>query len=429
MNKGILAASVAAVLAAGAVGGSVYADKKVKDIYDAQGTFAQADKRIKLSNSEVEMGLGGGSGKWTATYTPDLCSPDLHFTLRGEDEIKRGLSGYTILSKIYFVPQDGQEIFIADSESSIGWGGGLKVKLTVPAGSHNLEQKLQLVWAQAEMDVAMSERDYQGQKRYFVDSYEAKIPEIHAQDGESFQFKLSNVRYRGDAPFQAGLIKSGKEEFDTESLMIQSPAFNVVLKQLSSSSHLDVGSDSLSGKSEFKLDSLQFAGRDAQFENGTLVNGQSYQNARLNTAVKGLDKAALQQFADLLVRQSQSCVQADELEQSARQIVIAAAQKGLNLASEGSQVELDGSKVTFDGSLNLPAGNYSEQQLSNQLLDLIQYQMKLVAEKVFLQKSGLLERNGHTVSDEELQQFAQQLPPPLKLDVQADKVTLSAAKP
>lgn len=416
MNKGILAASVAAIVVAGGVGGAMYADNKVKDIYDAQGVLVQADKRIALTKSEVNMGIGGGTGKWTATYTPDLCSPDLHFTLRGEDEIKRGLSGYTISSKVYFVPENGKEIFVADTESKIGWGSGLNVKFTVPAGSHDLEPGVQLKWAQAEMEVALSPRDYQGQKRYFVDSYQAKIPEITTQGSEIFQFQLKNVNYRGDAPFQAGLIKTGKEEFSMDTLSIQSSGFTVDLNQLKSQGNLEVGKETVSGESKFEAAGFQIAGKN-------------YQNIRINSAIKDLDQSALQQFADLMVRQSQSCVKPRELEQTARQIIVAATQKGINLESKGSQVELEGSKITFDGSLKLPAGTYTEQELMQQLPQLLKYEMQLVAEKAFLQKSGLLERNGQTISDTDLQQMAQQLPPPLKLDVQADKVTLSASNP
>lgn len=132
VNKGILAVAVAGVLAGGAVGAAVYTDGKIKDMYNPNGKMAQMDKRLAMSNTEVNMGLTGGTGKWTASYTLDLCQPEYKVVLRGEDTIKRGLSGYTILSKVYYVPENGKEIFIGDSENKISFGGGMETTLTHP---------------------------------------------------------------------------------------------------------------------------------------------------------------------------------------------------------------------------------------------------------------------------------------------------------
>lgn len=420
MNKPAVAASVAALLVAGAVGGGMVADQKIKELYDPNGPVAQANKTVAIRDSQVDMGLTGGKAQWTASYTPDLCQTEQKLTFRGEDEIKRGLSGYRIISKIYFVPEAGSEVFIGNSEMALGFGGDAQVKLTVPAGSHKEEsQNISITWGEASWQLDLSRQDKQGQSRYAVDRYQIQVPEIRLHEDSDTIISLKNMVAKGDMPLQAGLLKAGDDEFSLESLETQalSPTGAISLNQISSKSSVVLNGDSVDSDTKFEVGGLSWGGK-------------TYQNIRINAAFKGLNKAALQQFADLMERQQQSCLAPAQMEQSLKQIGVALLQKGLGFESAGNQVELNGSKATLAADVKLPAGQGDDAEaLTRQAMETMQYTLTLAADRQFVAQTGLLEQNGRTISDEELQQMAAQLPPPLKLTLDDKQITLRAAKP
>lgn len=260
--------------------------------------------------------------------------------------------------------------------------------------------------------MSMSPRSHQDKEHYFVDRMEGKVARLAIEKDAEHRFQINNIAYNSDMPFQAGVMKSGSESFKMESAVLTVAGTKVALNGLESQNTLKVA-DRVSGTSEAKLASLE-------------VNGKTYQNIRLNSTADKLDKAALQQLADLLMRQTHSCVSETELMKEGEGILIALAQKGLNLESKGNQVELDGSKATFDGSLSLPENQYGKDELMQKLPEIVKYQMKLAVDKAFLEKSGLMGGEDAPFSDEDVAELAGQLPPPLKLEIQGEQLVLSA---
>ena len=82
------------------------------------------------------MGVTSGKASWTGEFTPDLCNTEEKLSLRGEDVITRGLSGYNMKSKLYLVVENGKEFLLFNGDTDISWAGEFNSKLTAPASSY-----------------------------------------------------------------------------------------------------------------------------------------------------------------------------------------------------------------------------------------------------------------------------------------------------
>ena len=144
MNKKTLIASAVGIALVGAVGGNIVAGKKLESAY--HNSFDVQDKRFKVNVSEFNMGMLSGSAKWTGEITADLCHPEYRPVFRSEDTITRGLTGYTVVSKIYAQnPDSPKETHLFDIRSQTTWSGNIDSEITIPANSFT-ENSGTLAW-------------------------------------------------------------------------------------------------------------------------------------------------------------------------------------------------------------------------------------------------------------------------------------------
>lgn len=414
-NKILIATVLAVALAGGAFAASKYGDKQITAFYDGSSI---KDKRLQI-NGKADMGLTEGTAQWTAHITPDLCSPEQQLQLRGEDTISRGLTGYTIVSKIYLQSKNsGEEFFLMDGESQWNWSGKGQMKYRIPAGQHNLPREQgTLSWSEitASADISKGKTgDFEPTNVVF------KLPELQFKDGKNTALHLQNGFFESEGGLypnvQNTAAKMGLEKL---SLQLDWRGENVVFEM--NGAHQN-------NQQMLEIDKINTLSKSTieriRFQNHTL------DNVKLNTTVKGMNMMALQKWVAFNQKQGQTCIAQNEMEQEIKDLVLVLLNNGLTIESEGNEATLNQGKATLNMSATLAAGNYSQpEDVMRQLSEKLQYRLNATVDKSVLADLGLLQQGDQILSDADLDMILTQLPPPFHAVRVGDKIEISVKQP
>lgn len=425
MNKVLTGSLIGlALVGGGLAGGSAYMGNKLESSY--RNNFDLKNKRFQVQLKHFDMGAMSGKAEWTGVLTYDLCSPDNKITIRSEDTISRSLVGYTVVSKIYLVPGNGKpDVFLFDSDSTLGWTGSLNTKLSRPAGSHtetNGNGTLTVKWDAVNAQVIGKK---EGDALAFSE-ISLNVPSVSLERKEDGSVHLKNFTFSSSTgwSFNADRLVSGKEHYGLESLTIQSKndgtgkPLSLTFADLKAEGEQKVGEKSIDYTTQTSIGLID-------------VNGNKLDKIRLNGAVKGISLDSIKEIQALLKRQNEACVSPEEAQQYLEKTGLAIAKAGLSGESKGNQIALNGSMIKADATFSLPAGNYADtDELMRKLPEAVKYKADVVIDKGFVREIAKIGGGftGRPVGDEEVEKGIQDIVQITQGRIEGDKILISKEK-
>ena len=375
MKKTVIATLVGiAILGGGAVGGSVYADKKLKQDFYFQSN-SKADKRLKITLKEFDMGVMSGKASWTGEFIPDLCHTEDKFSLRGEDVITRGLSGYNMKSKLYLVVENGKEFLLFNGDTDISWAGGFNSKLTAPASSYqNNEEGIKVTWDAVTSNISGGKAD----QRYYLSKFDFDLPSVSmqniaAEEGK-FLVQMNNLKYSTDTIMgQAVKPQNGTAIFSLGSFKVESSNFNLKANNVKSESEQTVKDGKVTFVSRNTIGDIE-------------VNQAKFDRIQQNFSLQDLNGEAVERANAFFEREGQECVSPEQSQTEMKEIVKLLLKSGLKVDSKGNQIYLDGSMVKADADASLPPIAYeNDQQLEQAVIEKLKYNAAVEVDKKFIE--------------------------------------------
>ena len=399
MNKKTLIASAVGIVLVGAVGGNVVAGKKLESAY--QNNFNIQDKRFKVQLAEFNMGVLSGSANWTGEIAADLCQPEYRPVFRSEDTITRGLTGYTIVSKIYAKnPNNQKETYLFDIRSKTTWSGNIDSEIVIPANSFT-ENSATVAWEPINAAFTLKS----GKDGKELHNLKIKIPSITLKDPQ-YNGAIKNVSYQADS-FNLAMLATGKASGKVESITFSAAGdtpFEMSLSNLESSAETAIKSGKLVYTSTSKLDELSFKGMPQQ--------NVKLEQIRYNLNMKDVDAKAFEIIANLFKAQGERCVTAAESKKAAEEFVKVLLQSGGAFESKDNQIVLNGSKATMQWEGSLPGNVVSEKMTEEKIEELakqIKAQGEVRIDKKFIREGYKTFTNviGTPLNEAPIEQFAQ----------------------
>lgn len=375
MKKTVIATLVGiAILGGGAVGGSVYADKKLKQDFYFQSN-SKADKRLKITLKEFDMGVMSGKASWTGEFIPDLCHTEDKFSLRGEDVITRGLSGYNMKSKLYLVGENGKEFLLFNGDTDISWAGGFNSKLTAPASSYqNNEEGIKVTWDAVTSNISGGKAD----QRYYLSKFDFDLPSVSmqniaAEEGK-FLVQMNNLKYSTDTIMgQAVKPQNGTAIFSLGSFKVESSNFNLKANNIKSESEQTVKDGKVTFISRNTIGDIE-------------VNQAKFDRIQQNFSLQDLNGEAIERANAFLEREGQECLSPEQSQTEMKEIVKLLLKSGLKVDSKGNQIYLDGSMAKADADASLPPIVYeNDQQLEQAVIEKLKYNAAVEVDKKFIE--------------------------------------------
>lgn len=400
MSKLVVGIVGAAIVAGGATfGGMQYADKQLKQRLYLQDN-PQASKQFQVKLDHYQMGLTEGSAKWTGELIPDLCEPNIKLSVRGEDTIKRGLSGVQIQSKVYFKPDNGAEIFLFNGDSQVSWSGDGNTKILIDAGSHE-ENGTTISWEAVNAELSYSKLNGSSFDKMDFSLPRVKVNMQNSDNGKSFDFEWLNTKSHNETGLGSSeKLKNGKDFITIESIKLNMPEdnFQLSLNQLDSRAEQIITGDKFNLNSTARLGSFE-------------VNGQKLENIQYNLNFADLNLSAVNQFNQFIIRSSRECVPQHEIGQSLKKAAFDLLNSGFKIDSKGNVMEFNGHKATADADLSLPAGDYGNEQTAVQKLqEAVSYHVDVSVDKAFISDimKAMAQAKGEELTDEKIEEAIQE---------------------
>jgi hypothetical protein len=419
MKKTVIATLVGiAILGGGAVGGSVYADKKLKQDFYFQSN-SKADKRLKITLKEFDMGVMSGKASWTGEFIPDLCHTEDKFSLRGEDVITRGLSGYNMKSKLYLVVENGKEFLLFNGDTDISWAGGFNSKLTAPASSYqNNEEGIKVTWDAVTSNISGGKAD----QRYYLSKFDFDLPSVSmqniaAEEGK-FLVQMNNLKYSTDTIMgQAVKPQNGTAIFSLGSFKVESSNFNLKANNVKSESEQTVKDGKVTFVSRNTIGDIE-------------VNQAKFDRIQQNFSLQDLNGEAVERANAFFEREGQECVSPEQSQTEMKEIVKLLLKSGLKVDSKGNQIYLDGSMAKADADASLPPIAYeNDQQLEQAVIEKLKYNAAVEVDKKFIK--GILKLMAvYGIGDgsTDVEATVKELATALDGEVTADKLIVKRSK-
>jgi len=419
MKKTVIATLVGiAILGGGAVGGSVYADKKLKQDFYFQSN-SKADKRLKITLKEFDMGVMSGKASWTGEFIPDLCHTEDKFSLRGEDVITRGLSGYNMKSKLYLVGENGKEFLLFNGDTDISWAGGFNSKLTAPASSYqNNEEGIKVTWDAVTSNISGGKAD----QRYYLSKFDFDLPSVSmqniaAEEGK-FLVQMNNLKYSTDTIMgQAVKPQNGTAIFSLGSFKVESSNFNLKANNIKSESEQTVKDGKVTFISRNTIGDIE-------------VNQAKFDRIQQNFSLQDLNGEAVERANAFLAREGQECLSPEQSQAEIKEIAKLLLKSGLKVDSKGNQIYLDGSMAKADADASLPPIAYeNDQQLEQAVMEKLKYNAAVEVDKKFIE--GILKLMAvYGIGDgsTDVESTVKELATVLDGEVTADKLIVKRSK-
>ena len=419
MKKTVIATLVGiAILGGGAVGGSVYADKKLKQDFYFQNN-PKADKRLKITLKEFDMGVMSGKASWTGEFIPDLCHTEDKFSLRGEDVITRGLSGYNMKSKLYLVVENGKEFLLFNGDTDISWAGGFNSKLTAPASSYqNNEEGIKVTWDAVTSNISGGKAD----QRYYLSKFDFDSPSVSmqniaAEEGK-FLVQMNNLKYSTDTIMgQAVKPQNGTAIFSLGSFKVESSNFNLKANNVKSESEQTVKDGKVTFISRNTIGDIE-------------VNQAKFDRIQQNFSLQDLNGEAVERANAFLAREGQECLSPEQSQAEIKEIAKLLLKSGIKVDSKGNQIYLDDSMVKADADASLPPIAYeNDQQLEQAVMEKLKYNAAVEVDKKFIE--GILKLMAvYGIGDgsTDVEATVKELATALDGEVTADKLIVKRSK-
>lgn len=380
-NKKLLAIAVGGIIAVGAlVGGNVYADKSLKEIYAVK----DSKSAIKLTKVDYNMGTFSGDVNWEAEIIIDPCAPQDKILIKGKDTVKRGLMGYNIHSEITSDAEAVKNIFkdkpVLTLDSHLGWSGTADVKLNSPV--LNANDGVEITWNGLQGQFQMKK----DKEEFSFKNVQFNMPGFNMK-GDGKELSFNNIYYKVDQAHSKTIVPS-KAEFGIGSINFLDIK-KVNLNDVKFVHVLTTQKDKLSLNEKLSI-------KDGAFDKYKLNTFE------LNGVVQDIATVDAQKFFDDFSDSQQVCLTESERKNKILQSLLPILNKGMKLESTKNLVKVnDSSQATLDFNAVLkPNTSNSLQQFMQDVGKNVQFDMNASVDK------GFIRMVNPTISDSEIAQIA-----------------------
>lgn len=381
------------VLATAAIGGNLYADKSL-DLYYQQN---QKNNLVSIQYKNFNMGAMQGSADWAAQLSFDPCKPKDVLMLTGKDEIKRSWNGYHIESKINL--RQGSEVFQKilkqplTAQTKIDWLGVVHSSLTTPVFEKN-DADIQTRIDSMTFKVDAKSKDDQLK----ILNAKLEIPNMTVSD------KLGHLEMREVELETTQGLSSTLDEGKTQLNIASIKRTDRNVQQFGSGEFKDFA---LMMNTGIDQHTVNF---DTQLNIKEVVMHKipTLQKLQMNFNLKALNKQKVQDFFDLLEKNSEVCVAKEELTPELANRFLSIVNEGFSFESQNNQINLgEGfAKASLSGKV-MPGHQSSFASLVKMAPSLVEYQANVEYDKQIMKTlmSNYMQQGGKTLSDQELEQI------------------------
>jgi len=334
-----------------------------------------------------------GTADWVAEFSTDPCRPKDVLILNGTDLIKRSWNGYQIESKISLKQGDAafQRLLKQPltAQTKIDWLGRIRTSLVTSLYEENRADLQTRIDPMTFTMVSKSKDD-----RFDVLNVKFKIPNMTVND------QLGRVQMR-DLEFESNQgLNTVLNEGETR--------LNIASIQRTDRNVQQFGSGELKG---FALQvGTQFDKTKVGFETQmkiaemNLHNIPGFRDFEMNFKVASLNRQKVQDFFDLLEKNSAACVAKEERNQDILNSFLSIVNDGFVFESQNNQIKVgEGyAKANLTGRV-MPGHQSSLESLVKMAPSLLEYQANLEYDKQIMK--NYLQQGGKTLSDQELEQM------------------------
>lgn len=402
-----------AVLAGAMTAGNLYADKQLRAYYQQNLNPAP---NISVKYSEYEMGWLKGTAQWEMTIIPDPCNGKEKLVFTGQDQIQRSWKGYNIHSQVSLVQGQGQYAgFFTQPlkvNTEVNWLGIATTRLQTPA----LEKKQAQRYAKvAPMQIEFQSRPSQGQ--YKILNISLDIPQLTFRD-QLGQVQVKGLHFKTNQALNSSALEPGYVEFNIAEMQRQT-------REASGSGHMQ----NLNWRIDTELDQhtvdVNSRFNIAKF---SLSNVPAMQDIQLNWDIKDLQRDKMQAFFDILQKQNNSCVEAENLEQESIQALLGIINQGFQFESKQNQLSLGTGSI--QGSMVgkvMPGHQTTLEGLAKMFPSLLEMQTEVSFNKQVVKTimNHYLKTSQKTMSDQELEQLLSNMQSKQQIQRDGDELKLS----
>lgn len=409
--KAKIGAAVGILLVSGVIGWQTYADQQLKKFYTAPQSLMQ-DKRLRIHNSEFEMGILSGNASADFRIFLDLCS-DNALSFQVKNQIHRTWRGYEIESKIYWQPDGGSAPIELEEHTEISWNRQAHSHVILPAGNTGNVTQGGANWSDITLDFTWR----LGETGIEVEHFDFHMPELTVSSPND-TLAIENTRYSGNLASSTTFFQPGENKASIERMTIlgTTPA---TLNKIEMNIRQNIKNDKLDSGVEYRIGNIQ-------------VSDKALQNLRINLKLKDISRNLADKIVAISQASSQRCVPSSEYESMITQLLQTALADGLSLESTGNELSQGQAKATLDADLKLApttAANAQEtiQQVLQRAMQTAQYHFNLTMDKAFL-KADDVEMDEAALA-QAITDIRQKLPPEAQLQDQGNKIVIQSSKP
>ena len=401
------------VLAGAVAAGNLYADKSLNAHY--QQSLKPAPN-MNVQYTDYKMGALQGSAKWNASFVPDPCNAKEKLVFNGDDQIQRTWKGYTIHSQLDLVQGTGAyaEFFKQPLKvtTHVNWLGVSTTQLKTPV----IEKKEGAFHTKIEpMQIEFQAKQVQGQHKILNMSLDLPALSIRDEFGNT---QLKGMHFKTNQALNAQALEPGYFQFNIAEMQRQDREAHASgqMKNLSWRMDTQLHERTVDIQSKFKIAELG------------LDNVPAMQDLQFNWDVKDLQRTKTQTFFDIIQKQSNSCLEAENFEKDARQAMIAIINDGFKFESKHNQLKLGTGSIQADvvGKV-MPGHQTTLEGLAKMFPSLLEAQTDVSFNKqvVKTMMNNYMRAAGKSMSDQELEQMLSAMQSSQQIHRDGDEFKLS----
>lgn len=413
MSKIVWGGMSVAVLAGAAAAGNLYADKSLREHYQQNLNPAP---NISVQYTDYDMGTLTGTAKWKMTIISDPCNAKEKLVFHGQDQIQRTWKGYQIDSKMNL--EQGQSQFSEffqqplNMTTQVNWLGVSTTKLSIPA----IEKKEAGFEAKfSPMQIEFQAKQSQGKQKIVNMSFD--VPQLTVRD-QFGHLQVKGMQFKTNQALNAQSLESGYFQFSIAEMQRQDPKAvgSGKMKDFSWRMDTQLHERTVDIYSKFKIAELG------------LNNVPAMQDLQFNWDVKDLQRTKMQTFFDIIQKQSNSCLEAENFKKEVQQALVAVINEGFQFESKNNQLKLGTGSIRADlvGKV-MPGHQTTVEGLAKMFPSLLEVQTDVSFNKQVVKTimNNYMNAAGKSISDQELEHMLSAMQSNQQIQRDGDEFKLS----
>ncbi|WP_180059815.1 DUF945 family protein [Acinetobacter sp. YH12135] len=413
MSKIVWGGMGVAVLAGAVTAGNLYADKSLREHYQQN---LSPVPNVSVQYTDYDMGTLTGTAKWKMTIIADPCNAKEKLVFHGQDQIQRTWKGYQIDSKMNLEQGQGQfsEFFQQplNVTTQVNWLGVSTTKLSIPA----IEKKEAGLEAKfSPMQIEFQAKQSQGQQKIVNMSFD--VPQLTVLD-QFGHLQVKGMQFKTNQALNVQSLEPGYFQFSIAEMQRQDPKAvgSGKMKDFSWRMDTQLHERTVDIQSKFKIDELG------------LNNVPAMQDLQVNWDVKNLQRSKMQTFLDIVQKQNNSCLEAENFEKEVQQALLAVINEGFQFESKKNQLKLGTGSIRADlvGKV-MPGHQTTVEGLAKMFPSLLEVQTDVSFNKQVVKTimNNYMNAAGKSMSDQELEQILSAMQSNQQIQRDGDEFKLS----